>query len=361
VDAWPSFNKQDADTRLARGKQVADFLSGAWRVSTGSPFDRVPEEISDLLVRSGAGGLAWCRVRPSGLRSHSAQKLKRAYRVHSLESALHERDLKQIIPRLRDCGVEPIVVKGWAIARLYPESGMRPYSDLDFCVLPSTYLRAKSVLMMPENRVFNVDLHQGFGESEQSRVDEIFARAQLARLGNLDVRILCAEDHLRFICLHLLRHGAVKPVWLCDVGVLMEAHSEDFNWDLCLSGSKNQTDWVACVIGLAHHLLGVGVEGTPVAERARNLPSWLVPAVLRQWGIPYSFPGQVAVYLRNLHLWRALPGELLRHWPNPIEATATVGGRFNGVPRLPYQIGHVLSRTASLFSQLPAAARRGAH
>ena len=44
----------------------------------------------------------------------------------------------------------------------------------------------------------------------------------------LDVRVLSPEDDLRFLCLHLLRHGAVQPLWLCDICVLLEARANDF-------------------------------------------------------------------------------------------------------------------------------------
>jgi len=37
---------------------------------------------------------------------------------------------------------------------------------------------------------------------------ELFARSQLITLGQTEVRILCAEDHLRVICFHLMREGA---------------------------------------------------------------------------------------------------------------------------------------------------------
>jgi hypothetical protein len=40
-----------------------------------------------------------------------------------------------------------------------------------------------------------------------------------------------------------------------------------------------------------------------------------------------------------------LRGLLLR-WPNPVEASVGVGAPFNRLPRLPFQIGDCLLRTA---------------
>ena len=40
-------------------------------------------------------------------------------------------------------------------------------------------------------------------------------------------------------------------------------------------------------------------------------------------------------------------------WPNPIQATVGVGGPFNSLPRLPFQIGECLVRTLRFARQLP--------
>jgi len=354
-------NDRAARCKVARGELVAEMLAGAWRQVPTSPPGSTQElaeqelaEIATLLLTSGAGGLAWCKVRRSDARtSPAALELQRAYRIQYLHSALHERKLKQIIPMLRRFGVEPVLVKGWAIARIYPEAGMRPYCDLDLCVLPDHYAKANAVLNSSESPGGNVDLHLGFGKFYDRRTDDVFARSQIVMLDDVEVRVLNVEDHLRFLCMHLLRHGAVRPLWLCDIAVLLESRANNFDWDRCLSGSPRETDWVACAIALASHLLGVDVEGTPIARRARSLPGWLVPAVLRSWGLPAVSLAQVEFLLRHpVRLLRGLPAEISRHWPNPIEATMTLRGPFNRVPRLPFQVGHVVSRTTALFSQL---------
>jgi hypothetical protein len=40
-----------------------------------------------------------------------------------------------------------------------------------------------------------------------------------------------------------------------------------------------------------------------------------------------------------------LLAELHRHWPNPIEGTVGVGGPFNELPRLPFQLAFTALRT----------------
>jgi hypothetical protein len=341
--------------QASRGVLVAQLLAGAWRNSTRPLLATADElaEISLLLLRSGAAGLAWRRIRDTDLRDPSPRQLQQAYRLYSLEAALHERRIKQVIPVLRSFGVEPVLVKGWAIARRYPEPGLRPYCDLDLCVLPDHYAAAKAALSSPEIEGGTVDLHLGFGKFYERHTDQVFARSQLVGLGNLEVRVLGPEDELRFLCLHALRHGAVRPLWVADIAVLLETLTDDFDWDRCLSGSRRQADWVACAIGLAHHLLGADVRGIPVESRAGHLPGWLVTPVMKAWGTPCKTPRQVVSFLRHPV---ALSRELLHHWPNPIEATMTVEGPFNELPRLPFQLGHVVSRTTAMVSQLLAAA-----
>jgi hypothetical protein len=356
-----------------RGKLVAQLLAGTWRSADPSPpsagkliagaaeHDKVEacptreelEVIAPLLFKSGAAGLAWRKIRDSDLRhSSAARQLQTAYRSQSLQAALHQRHLKQVIPILRSLGAEPMLVKGWAIARLYPEPGLRPFCDLDLCVSPAHHAAAAAAIKIPEIQECAVDLHLGFGKFYEKDEDHIFERSRLVRLGDLDVRVLGAEDDLRFLCLHLLRHGAARPLWLVDVAVSLESRPDDFDWDRCLSGSRRHADWVACAIGMAHRVLGARLDGIPVAARARRLPRWLVPPILKEWGTPCETPRQVAAYLRHPLL---LSRELQYHWPNPIEATMTVQGPFNQVPRLVFQIGHIVSRTTALLSQLSRA------
>ena len=337
-----------------RGKAVAEVLAGSWRKSASAISGHQLEMAMPILLKAGAGGLAWCGIRNSGLTaSETGELLHAAYRMQSLRSALHKRNLGRVIPALRAAGVDPLLVKGWAVARLYPEPGMRPYLDLDICVRPNEYDRARDVLSNGDLQDCVVDLHSGFGKFYTRQTEEVFSRSRLVKLGDLEVKVLGPEDDLRFLCLHLLRHGAVQPLWLCDVCVVLEGLSKDFDWDLCLTGRRRVAEWVGCAIGLAHHLLGASVAGTPVEYLTSRLPGWLVPVVLEEWGKPLKTLPRLVASLSDVGGWpRNLPGDLLNHWPNPIEATMTVGGAFNELPRLPYQAGHVLSRAASFVGQL---------
>jgi hypothetical protein len=356
-------NHSRSQPSIARGELIAQLMAGSWRDEQPLPAISAEEleEIATPLMRSGAGALAWWRIRDCGLGDgRVAEQFQQAYRLQSLQAALHERNLKRAIPLLGNHAVEPVLVKGWAIARYYPEPGLRPYTDLDLCVLPDQYANACDALKDPAIRSCNIDLHLGFDKFYDLESNEIFDRSQLVKLDDLEVRVLSAEDHLRLLCMHLLRHGAVRPIWLYDIAVLLEARADDFDWERCLGRSRQQADWIACALGLAHQLLWADVEGTPVASRAKKLPRWLAPAVLKEWGTPLHSLGQVAAYLKQPgRVIRGLIEELPHHWPNPIEATMTLKGPFNELPRLPFQVGHVFSRAAAMLAQLSRPDRPG--
>src|SRR5438270_13800796 len=117
------------------GLLLASMLTGSWR--TSPPEFQCPtleiEEIAPLLPYSGAAALCWWRIKHSNprLACRSAKTLHQAYRANTLQAALHQRTIEQAINILHSGGIELVLVKCWAIARLYPQQAWRPYGDID--------------------------------------------------------------------------------------------------------------------------------------------------------------------------------------------------------------------------------------
>ena len=330
--------------RLAgpRGRRMAAVLAGAWR-QTPPPLEMSPEALDDVtlgLLRSKAGALAWWRIRRSSLGTSPAGILLReAYNNHGLMTAVHAGNLTQVMRTLRAGGVDPILVKGPVIGRLYPERGLRPFEDFDLCVRPADFRGAAAILAGWGDAHSPVDLHQGFPEFPEPSWDDVYARSQLITFGGTEVRVPGPEDHLRLLCLHQMRHGMPKPLWLCDVAVVLESRAKTFDWDLALGRDRRQADWVACAIGLANQLLGVSVDDTPVADRAMHLPKWLVSSVLAGWGAqcPADYqPPQLTPNVRGL-LARA-PQTIRQYWPSPVAASVHLRRPFSNFPRMPIQV-----------------------
>ena len=341
---------------------VAALLTGSWRPCPPA-FEHSAaelEEIVPLLQRSGAAALGWWRVQDSNLRDVPvANELHQAYRLNTLHAILNQETIKQVIALLRSVGIEPILVKGWAAAQLYPAQGLRPYGDIDLCVPPEQFATAETALKNLQGTQYEVDLHSGFEKFGGGGMDRIYARSQVLQLGESNVRVLCAEDHLRVLCIHMLREGAWRPLWLCDIAAAVESLPVNFDWDCCLTEERRLADWVSCALRLAGQLLGADMSNTPAAERTSPLPQWLVPVILKEWEAPLSSMSRRhrAPLTNFLRQPLAVLKGLRHHWPNPIEATIGVRASFNDLPRLPLQVGNCLARTAKFAARLPRALR----
>lgn len=340
---------------VSRARLIARTLCGSWRPSAEAVSISAPElsEIAPLLLGSGAGALVW-RVLNTNLKtSPAALELNRAAQLHTVHALLYQHKIKQAFRLLRSDGIEPILIKGWASARLYPQSGLRPYGDIDLCVKPDEYLRAKSVVDRPEGRECWVDLHEGMGRLDDRSWKELFERSQLVNLDGSSIRVLRLEDHLRISCVHFLDHGAWRPLWLCDIAAIVESIAEDFDWDACLGKDERRAKWIVSAISLAHQLLDARIEHCPEAVRSARLPGWLVPNVLKQWERPcnreHAPPELIMISLR--HPLR-VPKALLNRWPNPIEATIRTNGAINESPRLLFQVKDYFIQTTRFVGRL---------
>ena len=318
-----------------KGSLLATALAGAWRPSQPPPAMSAKElgEITPLLLETGGGALGWWRFQHSPLAASPAGKrLRHSYRLHTIRAAVHEHELARTVGLLRSAGIEPLLAKGWAIARLYPESGLRPYGDLDLLVPPESYAMARGT---PNVMRAGVDLHARFKELADRPLDELYRRSQLVALGDVDIRMLGPEDHLRLLCLHMLRHGFWRPTWLCDVGLALDRLPKEFDWEYFLSGKEQRSSWVMCVLRVAEEILGARLDVQREGRTAIELPEWLVPAVLQAWGAGHpGYPRRFGSYLRHpAGVFQAVG----MRWPSRIQATAKWRAPSTKTPARPLQ------------------------
>ena len=345
----------EADTTTSLGGLVAATLSKSWVDSF--PHDRplLPSEldqVASLLYQSGGAGLGWWRIRSSDLRqTSSGEMLHQAFRLQTLQVAIHETKIRKVFSVLRSVNVEPILIKGWAIARIYPQPALRPYGDIDLIVAPRDYPRA--IDAAKQLRDCQLDFHALPFELGDRSIEELFARSQLAPCGGEQVRILSLEDHFALLAIHLLKHGAWRPLWLCDLAVLLES-SSDFDWNICLGRDRRRTNWILAATGLAHTLLSASIRDKEIATRAGKVPAWLRQQVLMEWGAPFAdmqspfrHRAPISFYLRRP---RGLFGDLARRWPNPIMATISVKGTFGARRRARYEFGNWVMRAARILA-----------
>jgi hypothetical protein len=333
------------------GRLIAQTLAGSWR-ALPPPLELDAAELSAVtlqLLGTGVAGLAWRRVRDSSLKdTPSAADLRRQYERNTVLAVIQRKGIESIICALNSAGIESMVVKGLAAARLYGDEGLRPYVDVDLCVAQQQVAATQVVLKRLPDAGVTVDLHREFATLGGGDWEEIYSRSQIMKLGESEVRVPSAEDHLRILSIHMLREGAWRPLWLCDVAAAVESQPANFDWNICVGPSRQSSNWINCALKLAHELLGANITGTPAADDSKPLPTWLTGTVLKEWGaaapsMTLRHQSPMASHLRS-------PGTLFsgfRHrWPNAIEGTVVSRALFNELPRFPFQLTAYMMRGA---------------
>ncbi len=269
-----------------------------------------------------------------------------------LQGAMHETRIQKVFRALRASGIEPILIKGWAVARLYPQLALRPYGDIDLLIRRRDLVRAEKIVE-EKTRDCAVDFHAPAFELADRSWEDLFQRSQLAECGSQAVRLLSPEDHFALLAVHLLKHGAWRPLWLCDLALLLENMPGDFSWHVCLGKDRRRQNWILSAAGLVHYLLGATIDDPQIADSARRVPAWLIDAVLKQWDTPFVTAQAPISYQAPIKSYLFSPlgflSDLRRRWPNPILATINVNGTFGVRMRRRYQLADCSQRLARVL------------
>src|SRR5688500_4699209 len=78
-----------------------------------------------------------------------------------LRAKIAEENIKTAFRLFRENDVEPILIKGWAAAREYPEGCFRHSSDIDLCVAPIDFDKSLGIIASESGIKLNIDLHKG--------------------------------------------------------------------------------------------------------------------------------------------------------------------------------------------------------
>jgi hypothetical protein len=353
----------------AHGPLIAALLAGAWRNAPAPRSIGAAElaAVAPVLLETGAGGLAWWGMRRTPLSAaHAAQSLADTFRHQAIQAIVHEQQLLKVVRLLRGAGVEPIVVKGWSAAQPYADPALRPAGDIDLCLAPDQLAAAMEIVESNPGDWGQLDLHAGIADLDARSWDEVIERSQRLPLQGELVRTLGPEDQLRQLCLHMMRHGAFRPIWLCDVAAALERRPAAFDWEYCLRGQRWLSDWVMCSIGLARRLLGAHVTDAEIARRSDAVPRWLESTILRLWALGAASSDVVtlpfAAYPRT---WAGLRTCFRQRWPNPIRAAYKLRlSPFLRLPRIVVQLVAFLVRTGQFASsqlQPTPASQAGRH
>ena len=333
--------------RVRMGRTIATVLHGGWRAARADDDVHVSPICVEQLLRTGCAAIAWSRMRdtPSG-KGATLETLRQATQIYALQAALSSRQLAQLAHVLRSAGVDALLFKGWTAARLYDEPALRPFGDVDLWVRPTHRNSALEVVraLAGDDRC-SVDLHISFPDLPDRPPDEVLRRSRLVAVGEqAQIRSLCPEDHLRCLTVHFFRHGATRPLSLCDIGAAMESSSSDFDWDHCLRGDTLLTDYVVLAMKLASGLLGARLPASAPRMDDRSLPRWLTRAVLRQWGSRSYDTCVNRPLMECLRRRGEIVPALRRRWPSAVQLTVDRHAPIGVLPPLWLQVETVVSQ-----------------
>ena len=259
-----------------------------------------------------------------------------------LRAKIAEENIKKALRLFQNNGIEPILIKGWAAARNYPEKQMRLFGDIDLSVDPEFYEKSIDLLEREKAGYLNIDLHCGLRHLDTVEWAQLFENSIVENLEDVPVRILCAEDHLRVLCVHWLTDGGAYRERLLDIYYLLQKNADTFDWQKCFAPiDENRREWIIRTIAVVHKFHPLDVTKLPFANDLGNFPGWFLKALEKEWASETRLE-PIHVYIGNKkEFWKQLKK---RFPPNPIQATIELNGKFDDSPRFFYQLGSILRR-----------------
>jgi hypothetical protein len=306
--------------------------------------------LAPLWHSHGAGPLLWRRIRNTPLATTElGEQLREAAITSSIAVLVQQDALARAVSLLRAEAIEPILVKGLAVARLYADPSLRPGGDLDFWIRPRDIKRARAIFraagyqggydigvpfVNPNNFVTNdgvqIDIKTDFGYDvvSPSLHRHWWGRARWETLGGTAVRVLAPPDEIVYLSSHAAKHAFGSVKWLVDIAAALEHWQADVWGPPEIPAEQPIRSWTLVTLGLALELLGAnGDVLTPQVRRAalEEAAPWR-SQVLRMWGGTSGRDGHSVTVDAALTRLRTQPSpagvwRLLRMlWPDAIES-----------------------------------------
>jgi hypothetical protein len=194
-------------------------------------------------------------VPPETLRS-----LRLAFEANLRRGLWFASEITRITQQFERNRVRAIPYKGPLLAQsTYGDLALRSFSDLDFLISPTDFVRARESLaeigyhpaaeLTPEVERFW--LRRGYERSFDGaagknlvelqwallpyfyavdlRVEDLLARAGRALVGESEVPCLSPEDSLLVLCLHAAKHLWTRLIWLSDIAETLRIENVDYS------------------------------------------------------------------------------------------------------------------------------------
>ena len=261
-----------------------------------------------------------------------------------LQVKLQERKAASAFESFRSAGFEPILIKGFAAAQYYPSDVGRTSVDIDLCFSPEDHDEARRHNLTNPISGVAVDFHKGFRHLDSLSWEELFSRSILIEAEGTEIRVLCAEDNLRVLCVHWLTDGGENKKRLSDIKYAVENRPENFSWEKCLDVvPENRRNWVIYTIGLAHYYLDLDIDDLPFKSKALSVPKWVRAEIEKHWELNVPITPLNSTLGDGRAFWKQIRKRLP---PNPIHATVVMDGDLDARTRIFYQVGNFFQRLA---------------
>lgn len=285
--------------RIGMEEEVATRVSSILQ----SPLDW--GQVIEDARRQGVAGLLHrhlSRLDGAAVPNWAMGQLSETYFEQAAHNLVLYRELGRVLRALHREGIEVVVLKGAALAeQLYGDIGLRPMNDLDLLVregqLASAHRNLRALdyvplrpgsawrrghhlptLVCPDVGV-PVDLHYCLTPSVSPfriDIDEMWGRAEPARIGGVEALVFSPADMIFHLCLHATFHHHFETdlIHLCDIGEALRHYQEILDWRRFWSWCRRMR-----------------------ASRSVHLALSLVGGILGQW-IPHGiFEGSVREHL----------------------------------------------------------------
>ena len=269
------------------------------------------------------------------------QEINDEYRFYLLRKRHAETLICSAFRSFRQEGIGPVLIKGWAAARNYPEYKPRFFGDIDLAVSASDYDKAKDLINTAPG-IGGIDLHRELRHLDTVDWSRLVSNSELVDLDGEQIRVLSPEDHLRVLSVHWLTDGGENRERLWDIVYAVRNRPPHFDWSKCVDVvSATRRQWIVSTIGIAHRYMGLELDGIPFADEAKKLPTWLTRCLETAWARK--------VEMRALESQIKYPRSFFRQLrkripPNPIHATIDCEGNLDDGIRIWYQIRNFFKR-----------------
>lgn len=192
--------------------------------------------------------------------------LYRKQYIHNyLSSTMLMNELNNLLSLLTEKDINLILLKGAAfIIYLYPDLGIRPMRDIDFLIRREDLDEVTEALRIsgyrrysPISRNIIEDFHgeitfvkekdtslmiephwkisPEYAYSCRINSEDFWHRASSVQINGIDTLVLCPEDTILNLCLHLFQH--FRSIWLinaCDIAELIRRYDNNIDWEVFL-------------------------------------------------------------------------------------------------------------------------------